>query len=341
MANPAFRARVKAQLDRSTVREHKVHFQRFLHAEGRTALRALAAPAHETESSVETDAGRALPLEMYFPVPEHRAGWTGDTRILVATARDDDEAPAAFDVTGHRRLLSPSRPPDIPVLAVVPLETDFDSPAPASPFVCCAGGGNPNSPAGLYMTATHFVHTFEGWLKGNPEFEVHILGQSGQSDSLTSYQCAGEHASGYYAFDQNSADWSGNALLFTQQQLNSYRNGHPNQNFRILVLEDDDGACAIRLDNNRFKNLMTVLQNSYPNLTGSKDTTSSGLGKIVKRANALQKILRSVYSFITSQDDLVGNAVEDVAAGEFYAGFNWAVKGENNATNGWLNLQMR
>ena len=178
-------------------------------------------------------------------------------------------------------------------------------------------------------------------MKGSPEYEIHILGQSGQTDSLTSYQCAGEHAAGYYAFDQNSLDWSGSVLLFSQQQLEAYKSQHPNQNFRILALEDDDGACAIRLDSNRFKALITVLQTQYPSLTGGKDSVLSGLGKIVKRANALQKILRAAYSFITSQDDLIGNAVEDVVTGEFHTGANWIVKGENNATNGWLKLQMR
>jgi hypothetical protein len=63
--------------------------------------------------------------------------------------------------------------------------------------------------------------------------------------------------------------------------------------------------------------------------------------KIVKRANALQKILRAAYSFITSQDDLIGNAIEDVVVGEYHTGFNWIVRGENNVTNGWLKLQMR
>src|SRR2546427_1452372 len=48
---------------------------------------------------------------------------------------------------------------------------------------------------GLYMTRSHFVQTFEGWLKGSPEFEVHILGQKGQTDSLTDYQCAGDRKS--------------------------------------------------------------------------------------------------------------------------------------------------
>lgn len=343
LADADFRASVKSNLDRSPFREHKLHFQRFLGADGRAAQRAVARLTREAESAVQTDASRSVPLEMYFPVPEHRQRWTGASDILVATEREDGEAPVAFDVHGRRHVLSPAMPPSTPVLALVPVETDFDHRTAPAPLICCAGGPapTPTGPAGLYMTSSHFVQDFEGWLKGSPEFEVHILGQSGATDSLTSYQCAGEHASGYYIFDQNNLDWSGNVLLFTQQQLNSYKSQHPNQNFRILVLEDDDGACAIRLDNSRFKNLITVLQANYPNLSGGKDSTSALTGKIVKRANALQKILRAAYSFITSQDDLVGNAIEDVAVGEFHAGYNWIVKGEDNATNGWLKLQMR
>ncbi len=340
LADPAFRAAIKSRLDRSPVREHKIHFQRFLQGENRAALRSIAKISRDAESSVDADAAGSVPLELYLPVAEHRARWTGGPDILVATEREDGETPVAFDIRGRRLLLSPARPPATPVLALVPVETDFNQPTASAPFVCCAGAP-PTAPAGLYMTASHFTQDFEGWLKGNPEYEIHILGQSGQTDSLTSYQCAGEHASGYYAFDQNTLDWSGSVLLFNQSQLDSYRKQHPNQNFRIVAFEDDDGACAIRLDNNRFKSFMTVLQSSYPNLTGGKDTTTSGLGKIVKRANALQKILRAAYSFITSQDDLIGNAVEDVVAGESHPGFNWVVKGENNATNGWIKLQMK
>jgi hypothetical protein len=340
LADPSFRASLKVRLDLSPFHEHKLHVHRFLESEGGLAQRTIGKVNGEPAAALQSDLSRAVPLEMYFPVPAHRLRWTGGEEILVATARDDGEVPVAFDTRGHRHLLSATTPPATPVLALVPVETDFDHPT-AAPFICCAGGGAPAPPTGLYMTASHFVGEFEGWLKGSPEFEVHILGQSGATDSLTSYQCAGEHASGYYAFDQNTLDWNGNVLLFTDQQLNSYKSLHPNQNFRILVLEDDDGACAIRLDNGRFKNLITVLQSNYPNLSGGKDSTSSLTGKSIKRANALQKILRAAYSFITSQDDLVGNAIEDVAAGEFHAGYNWMVKGEGNATNGWLKLQMR
>jgi hypothetical protein len=262
--------------------------------------------------------------------------------VLVASARDDGDAPVAYDVRGRRQVLSPDAPPATPVLVLVPVETNFDSPDAIAPFICCADGPvpAPTLPAGLYMTSARFVQDFEGWFKGSPEFEIHILGQAGLSDSLTDYQCAGEPASGYYRFDQNSTSWSGNVLLFSQTQLNNYKAAHPSQNFRVIALEDDDTGCQIKFDANRFKNLQAVLQAAYPNLTGSKDTTGT-IGKIVKRANALQKILRSVYSFITTQDDLIGNAIEDVVVGQFVSGANWIIKGESNVTNGWIKLEMR
>jgi hypothetical protein len=191
------------------------------------------------------------------------------------------------------------------------------------------------------MTYARFVQDFEGWFKGSPEIEIHILGQSGATDSLRDYQCAGAPAGGYYRFDQNDLSWSGSVLLFSQSQLNSYKTAHPNQNFRVVALEDDDTGCVIKFDANRFKNLILTIQAQYPNLTGAKDTTGSNLIRFVKRANALQKILSAAYSFITTQDDLIGNALEDVVVGQFYPGANWIVKGEGNVTNGWIKLQMK
>lgn len=346
LADPDFRVYVKNELDRSPFVEHKLQFQRFLTRADRLALREVARLSAEPESAVRADAAAAIPLEMYFPVPGHRAAWTGGPDILVASAREDREAPIAYDVKGRRQVLSPDTPPSTPVLAIVPVETDFGResagsfavtpppppPPPPSP--------PPLPPSGLFMTYAHFVQDFEGWFKGSPEFEVHILGQSGLTDSLRDYQCAGANAGGAYRFDQNDLNWSGSVMLFSQSQLNSYKADHPNQNFRIIALEDDDTGCVIKLNAGRFRNMLATVQAEYPNLTGAKDTTS-GIGKYVKRANALQKILSAVYSFITTQDDLIGNAIEDVVVGQFFAGANWVVKGEGNKTNGWLKLEMR
>ncbi len=356
LAEPGFRTYVKDALDRSSIREHKIHLQRFLGGAGGRARAALARGSGDGESSVDADARSTIALEVYLPVAAHRATWTGGEDILVATAREDGDVPVGYDTRGRRRLLDPRTPPSTPVLAVVPVEADFSADSiglmlPEDDVGGTGGGGGgggtggggtttPTPTSGLYMTFAHFSQDFEGWLKGGPEYEIHILGQSGASDSLTSYQCVGEHAGGAYVFDQNNLDWTGNVLLFSQPQLTAYRTAHPNQNVRILALEDDDGACQIRLDGNRFKAFQTALQTAYPNLTGGKDSTS-GLARIFKRANALQRILRAAYSWITSQDDLIGNAIEDTVVKEYHSGANWIVRGEGNVTNGWLKLQMR
>jgi hypothetical protein len=345
MADPAFRSYVKEELDRSTFVEHKVQFQNFLRASGGRALKEVARLSASSERDVEQDAASATALEMYFPVKAHRRAWSGGSDLLVASAWADGEAPVAYTVTGKRQVLSPERAPATPVLAVEPVETDFSHPGQVTPQTTCTTclppppPPPPPPPSGLFMTYSHFVQDFEGWFKGDPEFEIHILGQAGTTDSLRDYQCAGAGAGGSYSFDQNNLDWSGSVLLFSQYQLDNYRAGHPNQNFRVIALEDDDTGCVIKFDADRFRNVLTTIQTLYPNLTGAKDTTS-GLVKFVKRANSLQKILRAVYSFITTQDDLIGNAIEDVAVGEFHSGANWIVKGESNTTNGWLKLEM-
>jgi len=344
LKNPAFRAYLKAQLDASPYREHKLQFETFLAANEGRAFREIAGENGTTKEAVATEAKAAIALEVYFPVPEHRAAWTGDENVLVATALRDDDPPIAFDPDGRRQVLDPETPPATPVLAVVPVETDF-SRVPARVVECIEDCGGtigdvvpPPPPApGLYMTKSHFVQTFESWLKGAPEFEVHILGQKGTTDSLYDYQCAGEHAGGPYTFDQNDLDWSGNVLLFSKTQLDQYNAAHPNQNIRVFVVEDDDTACQIKTDPNRFQHLIDVVDSTYGRLTSGNDS-SRIIPKYFGRAKSAYNIFRALASLIKTDDDLVGNAVEDQVVGATYPGFNWFVKGDNNITNGWINL---
>jgi hypothetical protein len=351
LKNAAFRAYLKAQLNASPYREHKLQFETFLAANESRALREIAAENGTTKDALETEAKAAIALEVYFPVPAHRAAWTGDEQVLVATAMTDDDPPVAFDPDGRRHVLDPKTPPATPVLAIVPLETDF-SVRPARILEClvdCDGGGGgpiggvvpPPPPApGLYMTKSHFVQDFEGWLKGSPEFEVHILGQKNGTDSLMSYQCAGEHAGGPYTFDQNDLDWSGTVLLFSKTQLDQYNVAHPNQNVRVFVVEDDDTACQIKTDPNRFQKLVLAVDSAYGKLTTGNDSSTT-VAKAYKYAKALYNVWQALAHWMRSNDELVGNAVEDDIVGSFYPGFNWFVKGESNVTNGWINLEMR
>ena len=347
LGDPAFRAHVKARLDRSPYREHKLPFQRFLSADGGLALTALAHGASRGVADVAGEAERAMPLEMYLPVPAHARTWKGGADVLVATAIADHDVPVAFDVHGNRRLLDPERPPATPVIALVPVETDFSAQPQPEGIIClqCGGGGYP-PPApppptpGLYMTKAHFVDDFEGWLKGSPEFEVHILGQKGQTDSLTDYQCAGEKQAGPYYFDQNDLDWSGNVLLFSKAQLDAYNAAHAGQNVRVFVVEDDDTACEIKANRDLLGNLLSAVDGATKSLSAGNDSSTTST-KQFKRASALQKLWAAIAAFFNTNDELVGNAVEDSAAGIFYPGYNWIVKGENNVTNGWITLGMK
>ena len=334
-----FRAQLKRDLDRSPVREGKLHFQRYLAASHARATIALAQASGEAGGAVSVDAARTPALELYLPVPAHRAAWTGDERILVATTADEREAPIAFSPSGERLVLDRRAPPDIPVLALVPAETDFDGVGRVAGFLG-EGGGASTPPAGLYMTNSHLVETFESWVKGAPEIEVHMLGQAGATDSLTTYSCAAQPSAGYYYFDQNSLDWSGSVLLMTQTNLTNYKKSHPNQNLRVFLVEDDDTPCKIKVDPARFANLIKAVEAAYPLLTGGRDTTNGTL-KIFKKANAIQRILKALASVLKTNDELIGNAVESGVVGEVYPNANWVIKGDGNKTNGWVKLVMK
>lgn len=347
MGSPAFRALVKAQLDHSPIREHKLQFQRFLEIANWRPLNAIARENGEVPDTVGARAALAQPLEFYMPVPAHRAAWTGDAHVLVATAVGDHDAPVAFDPEGNRYVLDPKTPPSTPVLALVPVETNFDSP-PAriqcTQETCGGGGGTPDPThpaAGLYMTASHIpdIRAFESWLKGDPEFEVHILGQQGTSGQLTDYQCAGEKAGGPYFYDQNAVDWWGSVLLFSQDQLNTFKTQHPGQAVRVFVVEDDDTACQLRLDDDRVGRIFTLVDSLYGKLSGGRDSLLAA-GKVFHSARAAQSIIAAIASLILTNDDPVGNAVEDAVVGQFYPGYNWFLKGDNTITNGWINLEM-
>ena len=346
LGNPGFRAYVWAQLEHSPIREHKLEFQHFLAVANWRALHSIAQAAGDSDDAVLAQAAEAQPLEFYLPVKDHFARWHADENVLVATAIADHEAPVAFDTRGRRYVLDPDHPPETPVLALVPVETDFTAPLDrlqCNQDTCGSGGGDaPPPPTGLFMTASHIpdVGQFEGWLKGDPEFEVHILGQLGTSDQLTDYQCTGEHAGGPYAYDQNSTDWFGSVLLFSQDQLNQYKLQHPGQSVRIYVVEDDDQACELRLDVNRTDAIFVAVDSAYTFLTGGRDTVLSKLSKGFKYARTAEDLIAAVASFINSNDDPVGNAVQDAVVGQFYPGYNWFLRGDHNITNGWINLEM-
>ena len=340
---PQVRQAFLSAMDASPHPERKVHFQWLLAANAGWLRGIMARESRVTEGTLDRDAAEALALEVYFPVPEHRARWRGEGDLLVATAIRDSDAPVAFDRQGRRLVLDPSRPPSTPVLALVPAEQRFSGPFPTIEIEGDGVGGNATGPgpsAGLYMTYAAFTQTFESWLKGAPEFETHILAPGGASSALVTKQCAGEHAGGPYVYDQNDKTWNGTVLLYSQTQLDQFKVLYPNQGLRIVVVEDDDTACVIKTNGTRLTDMLKRVDELYRQWTGGVDNQTPW-GKYFSKATSVFNVVTGIGNFLTTNDDIVGTAIEDVVAGISWPGTNWIVKGENNITNGGIRLEMR
>lgn len=195
------RAYVLAQLHASPFREHKLHFGPFRLRAGNPFLARIAALRGVSESAVGALLDSLVDLEFYMPVKDHWARWTGGPDLIVATALKDHEIPVAYDLDGNPVPLSSSvTPPATPTLAIVPVETDFSvQPPSAQCYEDCGGGGGGGGsppPAGVLMTFSYIPGDYEGFLMGDPEFEVHALARKNSTDTQVSdWQCAGKHAS--------------------------------------------------------------------------------------------------------------------------------------------------
>ncbi len=370
LGDPALRAYVSTQLRESRVVEHKLQFQRFLDRDERRLARAMASAGGEPESAVTEDAAAGMAAELYMPVPGHLQRWDGGPEVLVATALRDHDVPVAFDTRGNRILLDPRTPPATPVLALVPQETDFDRPTGPQGIICgvdnCGGEGNGSGGGGssgggtggtggpggtppsqsLYLTRAQFVDTFEGWLKGNPEFELHVLGPASPGDTTTyvSFQCVGEHAPDGYYWDMNGKNWSGTAKVFTQGQMDALTQAFPGQSYMILALEDDDTPCEIKTGQDRFGSALTALKNAYDSYTGLKDVkiiTVNGTTRIITAAKNGAKLLTALADLLKSNDDIIGIAMADSVVGRTSSIGHWAVMEGQSKVNGWLNLEMK
>ncbi|HUG27900.1 MAG TPA: hypothetical protein VMK53_06345 [Gemmatimonadales bacterium] len=354
LKNPVFRAEVLRALDGSGQREGRVHLQRFLNRG--VGLARMAAGSGVPAAEIRADLDASPAMEVYLPVPRHRAEWRGGTNVLVATARVDGEAPVAFDLEGRQRILDPRTPPGEPVIALQTWEGKDEPNCDDTVTKECSGsdeggGSDPEDPTspptaapggGLFLTETRFFDTFEGWLKGAPEFEIHVLGHKSGTEEMVSYQCIGEQAGGPYSWNQDDLTWSGSVLMFSQSQLDQFDAQHPGQGLRFLVLEDDDGPCEIKVNRDRATDLFKAADKAYDAWTSGKQIKFTDFSKGFVKAKSFYDLISGLASFFKSNDDIVGTAILDPGAADaIRTGANWIVKNDQNIATGALRLEMR
>lgn len=141
--DPQLRQRVFDDLRASRFsREHKLEFRAYLRGQGAGGLlldRLAAEKTTRTPGAQLTDMRQAVlstassipPLEMYMPVPEHRAAWTGGPDLIVASQIVKDADPVGYRLDGTEVQLSNDTPPATPVLVLVTQENPFTRPMPA------------------------------------------------------------------------------------------------------------------------------------------------------------------------------------------------------------------
>lgn len=316
--------------------EGKLQFQALARAEGDRLLLQLAASGGGSLGDLLADLDAARELEVYLPVPSHREAWHGGAEFLVATAANDGEAPVAFDARGRRTILSASAPPTTPVIALVPQEHDFNRSAHAMCYEGCDGGGGgggwTGTPPGLYLIASDFDEDHESWLKGNPEFEIHVYGEiGGESEQLA---CTGQHGGGPYTWDTNALSWRGQVALFTEADITQYLGRNSKGVVRIVAWEDDDQPCVPVTDGNLLGTVVKAVDNLYKQYTGAKTDPAIITG--VRSAYAAYGLARSVRNIINGADDLIGLAVERSIVGWAPGTANFVLKGDGAKTAGSL-----
>jgi hypothetical protein len=343
------RATIKRRLDASNAREGKLQFQALVRTDQGTLLATLAHAAGSAgDLLADLDAARGL--ELYLPIAAQRAAWAGDTNYLVGTIGNDGEVPVAFDAAGVRHQLDRRTPPAMPVLALVPQETDFTRGHPAMVMSCvdmcgddgpvtgggtsgATAGGGPGHAPGLYLAQSHFEGSYESWLKGEPEYEYHVygLGDNGESVELA---CTGEKALGAYNWDQNGADWNGMAMLLSDADYNAYQAKHPGAPIRLVAWEDDDEPCVDHADVSGISALISAVDKAYSSVTSGKVDPWYVRG--IKAAPSIFTLVTAIHNVILTNDDFIGNAVEGTITGDAPNGSNWVLKSNGTITTGWF-----
>jgi hypothetical protein len=338
LQDQGLRQRVKNDLRESRFNaEHKLEFTRYLNREsGGILLAKMAKETGRSRAEMLALLGAVRPLEFYMPVQEHRESWRGGADLLVASLLDDEsEAPVAFTLAGARLLLSPETPPQTPVLGLVPVETDFTRPLdPEVPNrndqgghtigtyceTCLiedggsSGGGGSSKPAGLYMTLTYIEDDGEAWLKSAPEIEAHVHGLYLASDPerAKDWACSGAKQTGWRYFDQNDPKWTGDVLLFTKAQIDS-ANAVSNEGYNVMLWEDDDTACTIKLDNTTLTTTLKAIRDALKVVSVLLTTSDPTI-----QARALVAFTYENASWLLSDDEWLGVAVDKNYSGDSY-----------------------
>lgn len=376
LTHDGLRQAVKQLMRNSPFREHKLEFRSYLQGpQGGPLLGAMAREYDGPTADILALLDRVRPLELYMPVDEHRLTWTGTPDVVVAALIEDHTIPAGYTVEGDfYEFSSAEGAPDVPVLSLAPVETDFSrvpdrsgfttrderqgeaigvwTPVSISASEYCikecyddpGGGGSgfnwADMPTGLYMTAAYIPDDHEGFGKGDPEFETHLQSPLNDPSVAEDRWCAAESdaANALSIYDHNNRTWTGVVMVSDSATQEEFRNefGTNDIGQAMVNWEDDDTRCEIKADENRFQNMIKAIAAAY-------DPVTSLIQDPLDPSNiaALRLAKDAVFamaSWLKSNDDVVGSWIEQSCEMPNGITGNWTIK-DGTTTKGCVNIR--
>jgi hypothetical protein len=346
LSDDGLRQRIRNDLRASRfTAERKLPAQEYLKgASGGILFAKMAQHARVSRDSLQRLLALVRPLELYFPVPAHRAAWTGGENLLVATALEEEEAPSGYDLTGASVPLQQGLAPELPTLVLTTRETRFAEPgagdAPEmqgrnelTDCYCVIDTvyppPQPTYPSGLYITSSYINDLKEPWFRGDPEIEVHVHGPP-TADNPTygaDLACASAGSPWPRDIDQNTHQWYGQTLLFTAEQKTAYAQRF-GDGYNVTLWEDDDTACKIKLDNTGFRQALEGIRSVWGviSILPSRDPMKIG--------GAFIAMLYENASWLLTNDDFLGVLIPSEVAPWLSEGDNHVLFLSSNVYNG-------
>lgn len=317
----------------SPVKEGKLFLAGFLGGEGTPILQAMARAGGLSTADVQALLAQTGPVEIYLPVPEHRAAWTGGDNVIVGYTERDHAQPYGFDLNGRAVELSADEAPATPTIMVTFAESfNAQGVAHGSRVAAPAGALQPRFTTltttftGVWVDSIKTVEDFEGWPNGHPEFEIHV--QNGNTRATVN--CSdGLRSVEPYHFDMNGTSHAHPVLAAQESDLPQ---GVP---IVIAMYEDDDTPCVIKDDKDYVKLATDALTNAasaYRGLT-SKECVN---GEWIMQLSAAWTAFMSLAS---GNDEFVGVAsgVENIDGTDRH----FFLKNTAMANQGVLRLQWK
>jgi hypothetical protein len=353
MDNEPARQRIKRDMRAAPFREHKLELASYLKSEQGRSLLDRMAELGGGEQAVFASLGRVRPLEFYMPVAAQRETWTGKADVLVVSQLEESGPLVSFDARGREVAVDRKVAPSQPALSIVPIETDFTRPMPASTsrnardnngaaigtleqlaptasrLLTCVdtclddggggtgGGISPTIAPGLYLEFSRILDAKEPWFRGDPEIEVHIHGSADATNPSygVNLSCTGEHAPDYRkVFNQDGAFWNGRVMLYSADEIRAFESKF-SEGYHVLFWEDDNEPCVIKLDNNALVELLKSASKAFG--TVALKVIPSASWPVVATV-FLGTLFENAGSWLLTNDDFLGVAVAQAAAGNNY-----------------------